>query len=265
MVADGCEGDIEAAIAPLVLRLSAEDHLDMPPLVKNEIRVNLPAEIARAYRRLERELFLALASGESITASGAGAKYALCRGVANGGAYQVDDVTGERSPVHVHDTKVEAAADVAEELMGKPVLIAYAFNHDLGRLRSHRLFANAPVIKGGVPADEVARTIEAWNAGRLPVLLAQPQAMSHGLNLQGGPGRDVIWFGLTDSLEDYLQFNARIYRQGVTGQVRIHHIIANGTVDEAIWDRIQRKDDNQRSLLDSLNEYRLAREGVQNV
>jgi hypothetical protein len=272
IVNEGVDKEIEKAIAPLVLRLDAADHLDLPPLIKNKVWVDLPPEIARAYKQIERELFAALDSGEQLTASGAGAKYVLCRGVANGGAY-----VGEkdcRTAVHVHDAKLERVADLVDELGGKPVMVAYQFDHDLARLR--RKFKDPkkyPVIKGrgckpggepGPTPAEVASIIDRWNAGKIHVLLVQPQSLSHGANMQKGPGRDIIWFGPCDSLEIDDQFNRRIFRQGVTGQVRVHYVLARGTVDTAIITRLEDKGERQKKLLDTLNTYRHGRLSLNN-
>ena len=41
----------------------------------------------------------------------------------------------------------------------------------------------------------------------------------------------MAWFGLTWNLEEYEQLNRRVYRQGQTKTVVIHHIIARDTVD----------------------------------
>lgn len=248
------ESDLYDAMGPMVLRMSAEEHLDMPQKVNHEIRVDLPPAIRKEYKRLERELFMELSGGQELTASSAGAMYVMCRGVANGGVYDEN-----KNPLHVHDTKVEALADLVEELGGKSLLVAYSFKHDLERIKSHRLFKNAPVICGGVSAEATDAIIAAWNRKETQALLVQPQAMSHGLNLQAG-GSDVCWFGLTDQLEVYQQFNARLYRQGQEHwQVRIHHILANDTVDEAIYERIQKKADVQTSLLEALDRYGKAR------
>jgi SNF2 family DNA or RNA helicase len=72
--------------------------------------------------------------------------------------------------------------------------------------------------------------------------------------MQAG-GNDLIWFGLTDRLEDYLQLNRRLWRQGVKGQVRIHHLITEDTVEEVILQRLLDKDDNQTTFLERLKEY----------
>jgi hypothetical protein len=73
----------------------------------------------------------------------------------------------------------------------------------------------------------------------------------HGLNLQDG-GALCVWFGLSWSLEAYLQFNARLHRQGQTRPVRIIHLIAQGCLDERVMSVLQDKDAQQRSLLQAL-------------
>jgi SNF2 family DNA or RNA helicase len=249
-----CEAErpkLERLIDPWVLRLSSEDHLDLPDKIETDIWVDLPAEAARGYARLEKELLLELESGETLTANNAGALYAHCRGVANGGGYERDEF-GNRSTVHVHDAKAAAVADLHDELFHKPLLVFYQFHHDADRLL--KIWPEAPVIRGGQRPEETDALINRWNAGELPILLAQPASMSHGLNMQNS-GHDIAWVGLPDSLETYIQANARIWRQGVAGSVRVHRILARGTVDEVILGRLNKKDDNQKSLLESLREY----------
>lgn len=252
VVTEGGRRLIEDAIAPMTLRLAAEDYLDMPELIEVPVRVDLPPDIARKYRRLERELILELANAETLVASGAGALYSLCRGVANGGGYQYDGPDGSRRSIPVHYAKVDAVADIVEELWGKPVLVFYQFHHDAERLLER--FHGAPVLRGGLKPDECNSILERWNRGEIPVLLAQPQSVSHGLNMQAG-GNNIVWFGLPDSLETYLQANARLWRQGVVGGVRVFQVVANSTVDEAIAERLRNKDEAQRSLLETLKLY----------
>ena len=71
--------------------------------------------------------------------------------------------------------------------------------------------------------------------------------MGHGLNLQAG-GSTLLWFGLTWSLELYQQTNARLYRQGRTDTVIIHHLIAKDTMDERVMDALNKKNNTQSAL-----------------
>jgi len=241
-----------ARIQDSVLCMKCEDHLDMPPRVFHTLWVDLPPDVRRAYESLEKQLFGLLDSGQRLEASSAGAKYLTLRQIANGGAYQTDD-GGDRTDVFVHSAKIDALRELVGELAGKPLLVAYQFNHDADRLQ--KAFPGAPAIRGGMSAKASGKIIGDWNEGRLPLLFVQPLAMSHGVNLQAG-GRDLAWFGLTDNLESFLQLNARLWRQGQTGQVRYHLIQARDTVDEAVKLKLNHKSRAQDAMVDALVEYR---------
>lgn len=247
---EDAEPRIHKALAPLVLRMEAKDHLDLPPLVTNRVNVVLPADARRAYDTMENML-LASVADETVTAANIAAATNKCRQLANGGIY-MDDVQVRRW-TNVHEAKTEAVLELVESLQGKPAFVAYEYQHDLDRLKK-AFGKNTPHLGGGVTAKRQAEVEDAWNAGRLPVLLAQPQSVAHGLNLQG-VGAAVIWHSLTWDLENYEQFVRRIWRQGQRERVVVHHVVALGTVDEAVLDALARKDRTQRALLTALKHY----------
>jgi SNF2 family DNA or RNA helicase len=247
---------IRDKISPFCLSLSAADHLDLPELVTNDVWVDLPEASAKQYRDMEKKLFLELDNGEDVTPLNAGGRYLACRQIANGGIYDQED---KEKIYHLHTAKIEAVEDLVNELNGKPALVAFQFRHDLDRLRKR--WPKLPSIDGRTAGKAADKLVQDWNAGKLPLLAIQPKSLSHGVNMQSGPGRDLIFVGLDDSLETYLQLVARLYRQGVTGQVRVHRILATDTVDEMIRDRIDRKDADQKSFLESLKEYQAKRAG----
>ena len=59
----------------------------------------------------------------------------------------------------------------------------------------------------------------------------------------------ILWFSLVWSLELYAQTNARLWRQGQQEVVTIHHIVAKGTIDEAVLSALKRKDTTQQNLI----------------
>jgi SNF2 family DNA or RNA helicase len=254
-VKDGAEEKIYELVAPLVMRIDARTHLDLPDLIINRIDVELPAAARKVYKGLKTKLFAEIDGHQHYCPSMAAA-YGVCCQVANGALYdQVADGLQFKSLEtwkEIHDEKIKALKDLIDELHGKPVIIAYRFKHDLQRLR--KALGNPPHIGGGVSATETDRLIRKWNKGELPILLGNPQSMAHGLNMQAG-GNDVVWFGLTDNYEDYDQFNQRVFRQGVKGVVRIHHIVAKQTVDELILKRCRDKEARQEDLFEALRRY----------
>lgn len=64
---------------------------------------------------------------------------------------------------------------------------------------------------------------------------------------------DLVWFGLTWSLELYQQANARLWRQGQQSEtVVIQHIVTKGTVDEKILKALTEKDKTQTALMSAV-------------
>lgn len=234
----GAEEAIQQRIADICISMKAEDYLHMPELIVNDIPVYMdPAEVDR-YQELEREKLMAV-DGEQITALNAAAVYNKLLQMANGSVY-----TDDNTVVDIHSKKLEALAEILDTSNGQPVLVFYNFRHDYDRLMS--------AFKNYKPRTLRCQTdIRDWNAGRVPLLLAQPASMGHGLNLQSG-GHIIVWYGLNWSLELYQQANARLYRQGQKQGVIIHRLVTKGTVDEEVIKRLESKDVTQDSLLAAL-------------
>lgn len=231
-------------IGDVALRLQAEDYLKMPKLTVNDIVVELPPAARKVCKDLEGTLVAKLASGETLTAATAAAVVMKLRQVVNGVAY------GEEGATHLHDAKLDALADLVEEQSGQPLLVAVAFLSEVKAIRE-RLGIDAPYLGGGVTRTAADNIVAEWNAGKLPVLLVHPTSVAHGLNLQAG-GHAVCWFGLTWNLEEYLQCNARVYRQGQERPVVIHRIVAKDTVDQDIAEALGSKADLQSTILNRL-------------
>ena len=230
-----------------VMRLKAEDYLNMPKLTHNVIEVDLPLDARRLYDSVAEDLFGMLKGGAVLTAANAAAAIMKLRQIVNGWAY------GETGSGAIHDAKLDALADLVEEQSGTPLLVAVSFLHEVDAIRKRLGDERIPYLGGGVSAAEADRIVAAWNRGELPVLLAHPTSVAHGLNLQAG-GHCVCWFGLTWALEEHEQLNARVYRQGQERPVIINYIIARGTVDNTILDALRGKKSAQSALLDALQQ-----------
>jgi SNF2 family DNA or RNA helicase len=239
----GAQHEIERKIADITLALNAKDYLKLPRLIENRIEVELDSTALRVYKGVEDEFFAQLASGV-VTAANAAAKSMKLRQVVGGGVY------GSEGAQHVHDAKVDALLDLIEEQAGQPLLVAVAFTHEVERIRK-ALGIGVPYLGGGVSIANSNRIVDDWNAGKLPVLLAHPTSVAHGLNLQAG-GNAMVWFSLTWSQEEHEQMIARVYRQGQTKPVTIHYIIAAGTIDDRILEALRNKTSLQAALMNAL-------------
>jgi SNF2 family DNA or RNA helicase len=233
----GAADEIYSRISGHCFRLDGEILLDMPELIYNDIHIELPPKVKAENRRR-------IASIDLDQFISAGNEYISGRRVSGG------FTEGPDQPIHME--KLKALRDLVDELH-KPALVLFYFRDE--GIALSRIF-KAPKIDGTTTQKEFHQIVDQWNAGDLPILLGQPAAMGHGLNLQHG-GNDVIWYTLTDNQDDYYQANRRIYRQGVRGnQVRIHRLIADGTLDDAVLKSLEAKTRTQKALLDAIRDLR---------
>lgn len=234
----GAEEQIYDKISDITISMKAADFLPMPQRIESEYPVYLSEEEREKYDALKQEMVLQLPD-EEITAANAASLSGKLSQLANGAIY-----TEEKNVITVHDRKLDALEDIIEAAAGKPILVAYWFQHDLQRI-TERLEA----LKVSYSRISSPGSIELWNRGEFAVGLIHPASAGHGLNLQEG-GNTLVWFGLTWSLELYQQTNARLWRQGQTAStVVIQHIVAKDTVDEKILKALTEKNNTQEALI----------------
>lgn len=234
----GAEEQIYDKISDITISMKAADLLAMPQRIESEYPVYLSEEEREKYDALKQEMVLQL-PGEEITAANAASLSGKLSQLANGAIY-----TEEKDVITVHDRKLDALEDIIEAAAGKPILVAYWFQHDLQRI-TERL----ETLKVSYARISSPGSIELWNRGEFAVGLIHPASAGHGLNLQEG-GSTLVWFGLTWSLELYQQTNARLWRQGQTAStVVIQHIVAKDTVDERILRALTEKNNTQEALI----------------
>ena len=268
----GGEEMIYDKIGDICMSMKAEDYLTLPGRIENVIEIKFDARLQKMYNdfekdqvmlileeaeqkrveRVERETQERLArirEGEhpddipqvyegtaEITAANAAALSNKLLQFANGAIYDED-----RNVHHIHDLKIDELKDIIEDANGKPVLVAYAYKHDLDRILK-ALKKYKPVQ---LKTDEHIRQ---WNRGEIQVMVMHPASGGHGLNLQAG-GNMIVWFGQTWSLELYQQFNARLDRQGQKNKVIIHKLIVSKTIDQRVVKALGRKADTQDGLM----------------
>ena len=179
---------------------------------------------------------------KEITAANAGVLSGKLLQMANGAIY---DDAGDVE--RLHDRKLDALEDIIESANGKPILIAYWYQHDRDRIEQR--LADLDLSWDRLDKDDAIRR---WNDGKAPIGLIHPASAGHGLNLQSG-GNTLVWFGLTWSLEMYQQTIGRLWRQGQTEEtVVVMHIVTAGTIDQRVMKALKNKDASQARLIDAV-------------
>ncbi len=231
----GAEDQIYKRVGDITISMKSCDYLKLPECVINEVPVYMSEKEQDVYDRF-RDDMVAKIKGKEIDAVNAAVLSGKLLQMANGAVY--DD---EKNSLLIHDRKLDALEDLIEGANGKPVLVAYWYQHDAGRIKS----------RFDVREIKTSKDIADWNNGDIPVAIIHPASAGHGLNLQTG-GSTLIWFGLTWSLELYQQTNARLHRQGQTNTVIIHHIIAKGTIDLNVMKALRQKEKIQNALINAV-------------
>jgi hypothetical protein len=245
--------EIQALIADVVLSMRAEDYLELPPVTFNPVRVNLPPAAMFAYKKFERESLMTL-NGKTITAVNAGVLRGKLLQAANGAIY-----TGAGREYEIfHEEKVTALLRLLETYP-EPVMIGYAYKHDLQRIeRALERYYGKKKLWGVLKS---AASMKSFAGGLMSAGIIHPGSGGHGLNdLYLSGSENLIWFGLTDDLEMWLQLNARLtggHRR--TGRnITISSIVANGTADEDSMALLTMKDATQDDLTRSIADMRIA-------
>lgn len=237
------ERHIKEKIEDLCLAMETDGRIKLPDVTENNLAVELPPAVRKAYRTISNELAVDLREifgGELHTAKSAGTLTTRLSQMAAGFVYVDDADIRDYKYTWMHNEKIDAVKEVVEASQGSPVLVFYLYQAEKEKLLE-ALGDQAHTI------DE-ADVIERWNQGEIPVLLAHPASAGHGLNLQHG-GHTIVWTSPTWDLELWEQGNKRLARQGQKHPVVIHVILANKTVDHLVRKRLEDKSLVQADLL----------------
>ena len=109
--------------------MRAADHLQMPERIDNVVELTLSPREEKLYRQMERDMLLPYADGDVLALNAATLAGKLLQ-LSNGAVY--DEFHNIRV---IHDKKLDALEDLIEAANGKPVLVMYAYQHDLTRIQ----------------------------------------------------------------------------------------------------------------------------------
>ena len=245
---DGAEAEVYDRLADICMSIRKEDVLSLPGQIYEDVELEPSPALLKQYKQFERDKVLECLDedGEVVAGSAAALTNKLLQ-FANGAIYDMDGKAH-----HLHDVKLDALEEMLEEAGGDPVLVLYAYKHDADRIKAR---VNCRALD--TPED-----IDAWNRGEIPVALAYPASIGHGLNLQEG-GHSIIWYGLTWSLELYQQANERLNRPGQRNVCRVYHLILKGTHDERVLKSLKNKDEGQAAAIEALR-LEIVKEAIEN-
>lgn len=220
---------INDKLSDICISMRSDDYLTLPERIDVIRHVNANDKY---YRLMERDGVINvectdIIAGDTLT------KYTKLQQISSGFVYD------EHGKVYeLNHNKIDTLTELLEGT-DENVLVMYKYQHENDTLQK----------LGGVSLDN-PQAIAAWQRGEIRLGLLYPASGGYGLNLASG-GSIVVWYTLPLSLEQYLQANKRIHRQGQTKTVRVYHLLGTGTIDEHIYELLQSKQD----VLDGLMKF----------
>lgn len=254
--------ELRAKMAPHVFQVGREVLQHDEPIVST-VHVELGAEAARAYARMERTMVADIAAGRMTAANGL-VKLLRLQQLTSGSF--VPDGEGAAA-VEVDDAKRAALTEILEGTSNEPVVVFGRFSCDLDNARRACADAERPYYE----LSGRARELEAWDmdarahrdsdtsfdflpGAQAPVLGVQIQAGGSGINLTAaGIG---VYVSTGFFMGDFEQSMARLDRPGRQPQVRFIHIIARNTIDVTTQRAFAARTDVVEAALRHLNELR---------
>ncbi len=222
----------------IAYRVTKDEALDLPEIVHQNLYAELEPAAMRQYKQLAKESILKLGS-ETVTAPIVLTQLMKLQQI-TGGFIKIE----EDNVVQISKAKLGVLKDKVEDLIesGKKIVIFARF---LSEIEAISGILNELNVKHhtltGQTKDRGELINDFQNNPETRAFVINPKAGGTGITLTAAD--TAIFYSKDYSLETYLQALARIHRIGQERKVTILHIVAQGTVDEAITERLKEKKD----------------------
>lgn len=236
----------------ITIRFRKDECVDIPPNHMFYVYTQLDNKTRRLYDKMVRESRLELESGAYVSAIHAGARAQKLRQICTGAVYDAGHCIQD-----LHSDRYRLVLDLVLERPW-PCLVAFNWSHELTALRALAETNNIRygILSGDTAIEDRVATIRAYQAGELRVIFAHPATASHGITLTAG--RTTIWSSPTDNAERFLQFNARVDRNGQQYPTETIMVAARDTKEEDIYELLQGKVERISNLLQLMLDMRNA-------
>lgn len=239
---------LKEKIARVSVQAKKEDCLDLPPLLKTEVEVELSKEQKRSYEEMKNDFISFLDSGIA-TAQLAITKALRMQQILSG------FIKMENGENHVFkdNPRLDALKDLLSDIEGK-VIVWSIFHQDYEHIKAvcKSLKLEFAEVTGLVKdkQDQIDRFQMDANCR---VMIASQSAGGTGVNMTAAS--TMIYYSRSYSLEHDMQSESRNYRGGSDIHEKVTRIdlVAKGTVDELVLKALREKKNLADQILDLKN------------
>jgi SNF2 family DNA or RNA helicase len=216
---------------------ASSDNIVLPKLTEEKIYLDFTPEKQQLFNTFKNDYIFSFEK-EEISVLSKQILINKCLQLSNGCIY--NDKEGNYTIFD--NSKLDFVRKYSEEHPEENILVFYSYKFDKKRLLE-------------LPGAEAINDVDSknkWNRGEIKIGVISPYSFQYGGNLQYG-GYTIIWFGLLWGLENYLQSNKRIYRQGQTHDVKIMYLMTKNTWDDYVYKCVVTKEINQKDFLNAID------------
>jgi Superfamily II DNA/RNA helicases, SNF2 family len=232
------------------LRRTKEEVLPQLPEKTYQVRyVELEAKQAKVYKSLASDMIAQIDSGILFTGNPLTQMVRLRQAASAYLTLDKEDAVSLSSP----SNKIEAMLELLDERAGAPTVV-FAEQRLLIDLLSSELDKTDiryGRITGAESTEERTKAVEAFQAGKLPVILCTTAAGGVGITLTAAD--TVVFLQRSWSAIDNSQAEDRIHRIGQEHPVTVIDLISKGTIEQAVFDRFGDKLDQLESVVRDKN------------
>lgn len=243
----GVEGAVTALVKDITVRHRFEDCIDIPENHQYCVYYHMDRTQLSKYRTMELAALINVGR-ETVNAVNAAAQLTKLLQIASGAVYTDGGTYGL-----VSEGRYQLIVDLVEQREHSVVFFHWKHQRDqlIKELENRKI--SWTLIDSSVSDKNRHEAVDMFQKGFYRVLLAHPQSAAHGLTLT--KGTTTIWSSPTYNLEHWLQGNRRIYRAGQQKRTETIVVLAQGTIEEQVYEKMLVKNDRQTSMLQFLQEY----------
>jgi SNF2 family DNA or RNA helicase len=250
----GALEEINKLISAKSMHVKKASCLDLPPLVKEQVFVELSGEQARLYKQMKAD-FITYVNEKACVAQLAITKALRLMQIVSGFAVVEGEGNNDRSEVVIKDNpKAQALKELLSEIAPHSKCIVWlVFSQDYVTARKicSDLSLDYVEITGEVSSQNKLAAVDRFNEDpTCRVAICHPAASGVGVNMVSASYS--IFYCRTFSLEYDIQAEARNYRGGseIHEKVTRIDIIAKDTIDELVVAALAAKEDVAKKILE---------------
>lgn len=206
----------------------------LPPV---SVSVQIPPKDKKTMKELSREFVAECGSGH-VVVSNILVSLIRMQQICSGFCFTKESVFDDGEIQELNTVKEDTLSEILTDIGPKENVVVFCqFRHDLEAIKR-------ATLKNGREYFELSgscNTLNEWKKCDGGVVGVQIQAGSEGVDMT--KAHHAVYFSLPHSLAMYNQSRARLYRPGQTRPVSFCHLIAEDTIDEALYKSLLKKED----------------------